>query len=135
MLTIIPEVIDAIIAQARDELPFEACGYLSADGEVITRHYPLKNIDQAADHFNMDPAEQFQAVKEMRRAGLKLKGVYHSHPETPARPSDEDIRLAFDPEISYVIISLAGPDPVVKSFIIRDGEVTPEEIRIKEEDR
>ncbi len=133
MLTITSKVIEAVIEQAENELPFECCGYLAADGDIVTTHFPLKNIDQARDHFNMDPAEQFQAVKAMREAGLKLCAVYHSHPETPARPSDEDLKLAYDPTISYVIISLAASEPVVKSFMIKNGEATPETIHIKEQ--
>ncbi|MCF6187211.1 MAG: M67 family metallopeptidase [Desulfobulbaceae bacterium] len=132
MLTITSKIIKAVIDQAENELPFEACGYLAGDGDIVTTHFPLKNIDQASDHFTMDPAEQFQAVKAMRQAGLKLCAVYHSHPETPARPSDEDLKLAYDPTISYVIISMAAADPVVKSFIIKNGEATPEPIQIKE---
>ena len=77
----------------------------------------------------MDPGEQFAAIKDMRSRNLKLAAVYHSHPETPARPSQEDIRLAFDPLISYVIVSLAQPDPNVKSFKIREGNVKHEEIK------
>ncbi len=133
MLTITSKIIAAIIDQAENELPFEACGYLAADGDIVTTHFPLRNIDQARDHFNMDPAEQFQAVKAMREKGLKLCAVYHSHPETPARPSDEDLKLAYDPTISYVIISMAASEPVVKSFIIKNGEATPEPIDIKEQ--
>ncbi len=133
MLTITSKIIKAVIEQAGNELPFEACGYLAADGDIVTTHFPLKNIDQARDHFNMDPAEQFQAVKAMRQAGLQLRAVYHSHPETPARPSDEDLKLAYDPTISYVIISMAASDPDVQSFIIKNGKATPETIQIKEQ--
>jgi proteasome lid subunit RPN8/RPN11 len=54
---------------------------------------------------------------------------YHSHPETPARPSEEDIRLVFDPNISYVIASLASEIPDLKSFRIKNGVVEKEEIQ------
>jgi hypothetical protein len=49
---------------------------------------------------------------------------------SPARPSQEDIRLAYDPYISYVIISLADGGEDVKSFKIKDGQVIPENIEI-----
>lgn len=131
MLHIDQDILDGIIAHARGELPFEACGYLAEKDGVVRTFLALTNTDKAADHFSMDPAEQFAAVKTMRAGGEKLRGVYHSHPETPARPSAEDIRLAFDPLISYVIVSLADPEKVeVKSFSIRNGEVSPEEIRV-----
>lgn len=126
-------VIEGLIEHARQEIPYEACGYLAAEGKRITRQYILNNLDQADDHFSMDPKEQFAAIKDMRSRGLKLAAVYHSHPATPARPSEEDIRLAYDPEISYVIISLAGRETEVKSFRIIRGEVTAENITIGEE--
>lgn len=126
------DVINSIISHARQEAPYEACGCLAEKEGVITYHYGLTNLDKAADHFSMDPQEQFTAIRDMRSKGLKLAGIYHSHPETPARPSEEDIRLAYDPEVSYVIVSLVEPDSSVKSFKIQKGEVTMEEINIIE---
>ncbi len=130
MLRIKESVITAIIAHAEREAPCEACGYLAAEDGLVNRHYELTNTDKAADHFSMDPGEQFAAVKDMRARGLKYRAVYHSHPETPARPSAEDIRLAYDPDISYVIVSLAENDRAVKSFLIRRGEVTAEPVEV-----
>ncbi len=124
------EVFEAIITHARQGLPHEVCGYLAGREDKIIRHYELTNLDKAADHFTMSPKEQFAVIKETRRQGLTIKAVYHSHPDTPARPSDEDIKLAYDPDISYVIISLAAPEATVKSFRIQQGEVSSEEITL-----
>ncbi|MDP4269639.1 MAG: M67 family metallopeptidase [Bacteroidota bacterium] len=130
MLTIPHHIIDEIIAHARQELPNEACGYLAGNGNEVKQAYALTNIDHSPEHFSFDPAEQFRTVKAARKAGLEILANFHSHPETPARPSVEDIELAYDPEISYVIISFAGETPDVKSFKIRNGEVDKEEIRV-----
>lgn len=130
MLYISQQVLDSIIAHAQKGLPHEVCGYLAEKNGKIIAHYELTNLDATFDHFSMDPKEQFAAVKDMRLKGLTLKAAYHSHPETPARPSVEDIKLAYDPEISYVIISLATTTPDVKSFRIRKGDVTAEAIQI-----
>lgn len=127
------EIIDSLVDHAKRELPYEACGYLAAKDGLVSHYYELTNTDKAADHFTMDPKEQFAAIRDMRDKGFTMAGVYHSHPETPARPSEEDIRLAYDPEISYVIVSLAEPESSVKSFKIRAGKVTPEEIKIRAE--
>jgi proteasome lid subunit RPN8/RPN11 len=123
-------VLQSIIDHCRREMPYEACGYLAEENRTITRHYELTNLDKAADHFSMDPGEQFAAIKDMRNRELKLAAVYHSHPETPARPSQEDILLAYDPNTSYVIVSLAEPEAIIKSFRILQGNVTPEDIEI-----
>ena len=123
-------IIDSIIAHAKQGVPIEMCGYLASQDGVISKHYELKNIDNSEDHFTFDPKEQFATVKDARNNGLEVCAVYHSHPVTPARPSQEDIRLAYDPSISYVIISLADGGEDVKSFKIKDGQVTPEDIEI-----
>ncbi len=128
-MKIVKSVLKSIAEHAINENPIEACGYLAQQNGIISMHYQLTNLDGTGDHFTMDHKEQFAATKDMRERGLKLAAVYHSHPETPARPSVEDIKLAHDPGISYVIISLAEQgNTVIKSFKIRKGKVTFEEI-------
>jgi proteasome lid subunit RPN8/RPN11 len=93
-------------------------------------HFPLTNTDASTDHFSLSPSEQFASIRKIRELGMKLKAVYHSHPSSPARPSQEDIRLAFDSEISYVIISLLDPNAKSASYRIVNGKVTEENIEI-----
>ncbi|MCP3892472.1 MAG: M67 family metallopeptidase [Desulfobulbaceae bacterium] len=129
------EIYTQIVREAREHNPLECCGYLAGNNGAITKAYPMNNIDESRIHYSFDPQEQFKTVKEIRNKGLKVLAVYHSHPETPARPSEEDIRLAYDPEVSYVIISLCeekgrGREDV-KSFKIRKGQVEPEELTIQ----
>ena len=130
MLRISQQIIDQLFDHAKTGLPEEVCGYLAGTDRDVTSHFPLTNIDHSPEHFSFDPAEQFQVVREVRKAGQVILANYHSHPETPARPSVEDIRLAYDPEISYVIVSLAAEVPDIKSFRIRNGEVEKEEIQV-----
>ena len=127
----IPLVInDAIITHAREGFPLEVCGILGGIDGKVSINFPMTNTDASNEHFMMDPREQFAVVKELRSKGLAMVGIYHSHPESPARPSAEDIRLALTPDVSYVIVSLAGPEPDLKSFRIIDGVVEPEEISL-----
>ncbi len=135
MLKIRQDVFDRIVSHGRAEAPLEACGYLAEKDGVICEHFKLTNIDKSPVHFSMDPAEQFSVVKECRNQGLKISAVYHSHPETPARPSTEDIKLAYDPSLSYVIVSLAESAPSIKSFIIQKGVVEPESLEIINEEK
>jgi proteasome lid subunit RPN8/RPN11 len=116
------EVIDHILAHAERDAPIEACGYLLGSGGIITRDLPMTNAEGREDHFTFDPKEQFEAYKTARALGLEILGAYHSHPATPARPSAEDIRLAFDPTILYVIASLMGGERTVKAFWVREGK-------------
>ena len=76
--------------------------------------------------------EQFAAIKQMRAAGLSMVGIWHSHPETPARMSDEDLRLAYTPDVVYVILSLAVPgSPSLRGFTVTDG--VPTEVSVEVE--
>ncbi len=131
IISVTQQIVDEIFEQARAEAPLEACGYLAGtDGQVVLR-LPLRNADKSPVHFSFDPKEQFEVVKEIRRRGLKPIAVYHSHPETPARPSKEDIRLALDPDMTWVIASLYGNETTIKSFRITNGSVREERLVIE----
>jgi len=130
MLKIAQDIIDEIIAHSRSEAPLEACGYLAEKDGVVCKCISMKNMDASPIHYSMDPAQQFAAIRNCRTEGLTLRAVYHSHPETAAFPSAEDIRLAYDPALSYVIISLAKTNPTINSFTIKKDEIFPEKIHI-----
>jgi proteasome lid subunit RPN8/RPN11 len=136
MLILPDDLAKKMVEHSLAALPNEACGLIagSVDGDgvkTVEEVYCLKNVDESPEHFSMSSEEQFAAVAGMRARGIALLGNFHSHPATPARPSEEDIRLAFDSSLSYVIVSLARGTPEVKSFIIDKAvhSVTGEEIR------
>lgn len=130
---------ELIVEHSQTALPNEACGLVGGviDGDGSKRAmriYPLTNTDHSPEHFSMDPAEQFQAIKDMRKNGWKLLGNFHSHPASPSRPSEEDKRLAFDSVASYLILSLENRQaPILKSFHIETGVVGEENIILQEE--
>jgi proteasome lid subunit RPN8/RPN11 len=130
MIRIPKHIIEGIIAQGKAELPNEACGLLTGSGDTVVKQHPLTNVDHSPEHFSFDPREQFQVLKSARADGQKIIANYHSHPETPARPSEEDKRLAFAPNITYLILSLAAEEPVIKAFVVKDGDMVPEEIEV-----
>ena len=120
------EILQQIIAHAIEHNPLEACGYLAEKDGVVDRLIRLSNLDHSNNHYTLDPREQFEAVKLFKEEGRKVRAAYHSHPESPACMSNEDIRLAYDPNISYVICSLMEELPVVKSFKCQQGTVEVE---------
>jgi proteasome lid subunit RPN8/RPN11 len=134
MIHIPQHIIDGIISQARNELPDEACGLLVGVENKVIKRYPLVNIDHSPEHFSFDPREQFAVLREARAQGLRIIANYHSHPSTPARPSEEDIRLAYDPNIMYLILSLQDKEePVLKAFSIKEREIEKVEIIVSGE--
>lgn len=127
---------DKILAHAESELPNEACGLIGGVVEngvkIIKKVYLLTNIDHSNEHFSLDPKEQLAAVKDMRAQGISPLGNWHSHPESPSRPSEEDKRLAYDSKASYMILSLMNRDePVLNSFKINGSDAEKEELVIE----
>lgn len=125
-----PNVIDELIRQARNDAPNESCGYLLGTGDTVTENYPMENIDHSPEHFSFAPKDQFAALKYARQHNLKILANWHSHPASPSRPSQEDLRLANDPNISYAILSLLDDEPRLNSFRILNGEVVGKEVHL-----
>ena len=123
-ITIKQEDFNRILEHALKVRPEEACGLIAgADTEdgirEIQKVYILTNTDHTNEHFTIDPKEQLTSIKDMRANGLKPLGNWHSHPESPSRPSEEDKKLANDSRASYLILSLMEEDkPVLNAFHI-----------------
>lgn len=132
MIKLPKHIYEGIIEHSKRELPNEACGLLIGLENEVKKQFPLTNIDQSPEHFSFDPKEQFQVLREARADNLRIIANYHSHPETPSRPSEEDIRLAYDPNILYLIASLAVEIPTLKAFSIVKGVSTEIPIEIIE---
>ena len=119
------QAFEAMIAQAEREFPFECCGFIIGDASDEVR--PIRNIQNekhAADPalfqrdartaYLMEPREQLAVLQEIDRRKLKLKAVYHSHPDHGAYFSATDRAQAcsFDPtepdypETAYIVMSV-----------------------------
>ncbi len=97
--------------QAEAGYPLEICGLLigqlKKDGWHIDHIRAVRNLNQerAADRFQLDPAA-YQAIdRELRGSGNEIIGVYHSHPDCPAKPSPTDLESAWE-GFAYPIISV-----------------------------
>ncbi len=158
-------ILDDIVAHARELAPYECCGLLAGNNGVVSRVYRIKNVvalegastlasfdsakaahldrlspqERAEIAFVMDAHDLALAQKDMRKSGLQLQVVYHSHPHDPARPSVTDIKIATDyeqywpkinlPVPAYLLISLMHPaQPDVRTYWIKNGVVSAAEV-------
>ncbi len=93
------------LAQISPDL--EICGLIGSKNGLPSSCYPVKNCaEQPQQRFQLDAAQQISAMAKMRDQGEQLFAIYHSHPTTPATPSNTDLKLASYPEALYLIISL-----------------------------
>lgn len=124
-------IMNHLLSHAREGYPNEVCGLMAGKDGTVSRIFRTTNIDKSSISYMMEPSEQFRAFKEMRAEGLELLGIYHSHPTSQAYPSQTDVRLAFYPDVAYLIASLQNPDkPVIKGFRIVDGIISDEALEI-----
>lgn len=125
--TVAPQVAAEVARIAREGAPVEQCGLLvgRAAERIVGGQVRMANTEQSIDRYAMDPAEQIKATKSLRGSSDEIVGSWHSHPFSPARLSDEDLRLSTDENALYGIVSLMDRDPAFLLYRVREGKALP----------
>ena len=100
-LYITNEALEQLRAAGEDGYPDEVCGLMlgrdvherNGGGRTVSALVPIANSFEGEEQYHrylITPADMFRAEREARRLGLDVVGVYHSHPNAPARPSEYD---------------------------------------------
>jgi [CysO sulfur-carrier protein]-S-L-cysteine hydrolase len=132
-LRISRQLLDEVIAHAREDAPNECCGMIaSSDGEAVAVHR-ARNTAASPFRYEMDGMEQYRIQTAIEDAGLELGAIYHSHTRSAPEPSQTDINLAFYPEALYVIVGLKSPQPDVRAWRIVDGAVSEATLEVEED--
>lgn len=118
---------DELVAHARDEEPNECCGVITLSDGAVERVRRAGNERASPYGYSLDPKSLLDAFNAAED-GYGV-AIYHSHPRSPAEPSQTDINLAEYPEYLYVIVSLAG-EPQVRAWWIREGKVEEERVEV-----
>ena len=131
MLKIPKAIFQGIVEHAKRESPLECCGILSGKQKTVQKVFELKNMEESPIQYSMSPQDQMKVFEEIDRESMEMIAIYHSHPHTIPFPSETDVKLAFYPDISSIIISLKEEKkPVVKAFQIKKEAIYLEEIEI-----
>ena len=113
MISLQAEHLSEISAHGERDHPYECCGLLlgryETDGlKVVVETYPISNAREESakrNRFLIEPAELLSGERYARNKSLDIVGFYHSHPESPAVPSQYDLEHAW-PTYSYIIVSV-----------------------------
>lgn len=135
MLTISRILLEQVIAHARADHPDEACGVIAgpAGTDLPARFIAMANAERSPTFYRFDSMEQLAVWREMDDRDEEPVVIYHSHTATEAYPSRTDISYASEPAAHYLLVSTREPDrSEVRSFRIRDGEVTEEEVLVSD---
>ncbi len=136
ILRIRKRALDKILNLAERDYPNETCGLMlgkfEGDEKIVFGAYETKNANQerARDRYEIDPRDYLKAEEKAREFGLEIVGVYHSHPDHPDRPSEFDLKRAFE-GYSYLIVSVQnGKALSYRSWTLVDGKFLEEEVVI-----
>ena len=138
ILKINDQNLESINLHAEKTYPDECCGlilgYLSHDVKTVVEVIPTENVwNTEKDNFTENQEEystrrryaiapffMLQIQKEARNRNLNIIGIFHSHPDYPAIPSEWD-RIYAWPEYSYIIVSVTqGKAGELNSFCLDD---------------
>jgi proteasome lid subunit RPN8/RPN11 len=119
------------------DFPYECCGLLighfETDGrKTVLETYPISNAREESakrNRFLIRPEELLRGERYAREKKLEVVGFYHSHPDSPAVPSQYDLEHAW-PTYSYIIVSVSKEE----SGDFRSWEQRPDRSRFDEEE-
>lgn len=126
-----PEIVTRIVEHAAANPRHEVCGILGGSDRIIHSALPLENIDSKPDsRYSASPHSLLRAYRQLDDANEQVIGTYHSHPFSPPRPSDQDIRDMRQqlPGKILVIVSLQGSKPVLSAWKIDPDRVVSIEL-------
>ena len=134
MISIGPDVTEIMNKDALQAFPEECCGFMfgTEDGEsnrVITEIQAVYNAskENRKRRFEISSIDYLRAEQLALARNIQLLGVYHSHPNHPAIPSEQD-RVAAQPFFSYVIISVLNDKiDTMRSWQLNDQDQFEEE--------
>ena len=91
----------------------------------------MENIEKSSSSYLMAPEEQLRVFREIEEEGLELSAIYHSHPHSPAFPSQRDVDYAFYPGSLILIVSLMDQKfPQIGAFQIENGKIKKKALKI-----
>jgi [CysO sulfur-carrier protein]-S-L-cysteine hydrolase len=131
-MRIAQSLIDEMVAHAREDLPNECCGLVGGSEDEAKVVIPVANAAASPLRYEMDPQEQYNALKAIEDQGDELLAIYHSHTKSAAYPSQTDVNQAVAwPDQIYLIVSLADLDaPDVKGYLLKDLKIADAEVDI-----
>ena len=111
-----------IVREARNAAPEECCGLLIGTEDRIDEARPARNAaEQPTTRFLIDPRDHFEAIRAARSRGLEVVGFYHSHPRSPAVPSETDRAEVTYGDYLSLIVGLREREPDVRLYRFVDG--------------
>jgi len=116
MISITAKLLTEIREHGVRDYPYECCGLLLGsygnEGKIVKETYAISNAREESakrNRFLIEPQELLRGERYARSRDLEVVGFYHSHPDSPAVPSQYDLEHAW-PTYSYIIVSTTADE-------------------------
>ena len=121
---------DKLVTHAISEQPSESCAMLFGkrvgDNWNVKEVFLTQNIDDSQTNFTISPEELLKGYQIAEKNQLEVVGIFHSHPNSDAIPSNTDKKFMQNNPVPWIIFS--GVNNNLKAYLL-DSDVI--EIPIK----
>ena len=105
---------------AEKEKPKESCALLFGKDDIVSDIFLTKNIEESPVNFTISNEQLIKAYKVSEEKNVEVIGIFHSHPESQAYPSNTDKKFMIGNPVVWVIYSNTNNE--FKAFVL-DSEI------------
>lgn len=117
-----------ILAQySENQKPNEACAILFGKGDEVLDIFLTDNIEESPINFTISNEQLIEAYKIAEDQNVEIVGIFHSHPNSDAFPSNTDKKFMQSNPVAWIIYS--GINKNFKAYILESDSI---EIPIEE---
>ncbi len=117
-----------ILAQySENQKPNEACAILFGKGDEVLDIFLTDNIEESPINFTISNEQLIEAYKIAEDQNVEIVGIFHSHPNSDAFPSNTDKKFMQSNPVAWIIYS--GINKNFKAHILESDSI---EIPIEE---
>lgn len=119
-ITLSTSQIQVLSSHAKKQKPDESCalllGHIQDDKVVVKDVLLTDNVEKSPVSFTISPEQTLQGYQRAQKNNMEIVGIFHSHPDSEARPSSTDQKyMETNP---YVWVIFSGLTNEFKAFVL-----------------
>lgn len=118
-------VLEKLRKHAENELPNESCAILLGNENRVSDTFLTQNVKQSPVNFAISNEQLIEGYEKAEEKNLQVVGIFHSHPNSEAFPSQTDKRFMETNPVTWIIYS--GINKEFRAFIL-DQDIKEMEI-------
>ena len=100
----------SLTKHAENEKPNESCAILFGKDDIVSDIFLTKNIEESPVNFTISNEQLIEGYKIAEDKKMDIIGIFHSHPNSDAYPSNTDKKFMQSNPVVWIIYSGANKD-------------------------